>query len=74
MSETIYIWGAKSPSKGYKFHEQFPGQPLVRKREMAQRNAESFAMRLNQKSHMNITDWSPVVETREKWPGTSDLQ
>ena len=74
MSDTIYIWGARSPSKGYKFHEQFPGQLLVRQRSLAQRHAESFAMRLNQKNHMNINDWTPVVETREKRPGTSDYQ
>lgn len=74
MSDTIYIWGAKSPSKGYKFHEQFPGQPLVRQKSLAQRNAESFAMRLNQKNHMDINDWVPIVESREKWIGTSDYQ
>lgn len=74
MSDTIYIWGARSPSKGYKFHEQFPGQPLVRTKSLAQKNAESFATRLNEKSHMNINDWLPVVETRQKWIGTSNIQ
>lgn len=74
MSDTIYVWGARSPSKGYSFHEQFPGQPLVRNRSLAQRNAESFATRLNQKNHMNISDWVPMVETRQKWIGSSDIQ
>ena len=72
MSDTIYVWGAKSG--GHKFHEMNPGQKLVTDRNLAQRFADSFATRLNAANHMQKNDWQPVVESRTKLPGTSDLQ
>ena len=74
MSETIYIWGARSPSSNQKVHEMNPGQKLVTDRNLAQRFADSFASRLNANNHMQRNDWQPVVESRTKLPGTSNLQ
>lgn len=74
MSETIYLWGARSPSKGFHFHEMNPGQPLVTNKQLAWRFAESFATRLNEKNHMQINDWVGLVDERQHRPGTSNLQ
>lgn len=74
MSETIYIWGARSPSKGIHFHEMNPGQPLVTNQQLAWRFANSFATRLNERNHMQINDWVEIVDERERRPGTSNLQ
>ena len=74
MSEIIYLWGARSPSKGYHFHEINPGQPLVTNNALAWRFANSFATRLNEKNHMQITDWVGIVDERERRPGTPDVQ
>ena len=74
MSDTIYVWGARSASSSQKFHEMNPGQKLVTNRELAQRFADSFASRLNANRHMQRTYWQPIVEYRTRLPGTSDLQ
>ena len=74
MSETIYIWGARSKSSNHVFHEMNPGQKLVTDRNLAQRFADSFATRLNAGNHMQKNDWQAVVEVRTRLPGTSDLQ
>lgn len=74
MSDTIYIWGARSKSSNHVFHEMNPGQKLVTNRSLAQRFADSFATRLNANNHMQKNDWQPVVENRSRLPGTSDLQ
>ena len=74
MSDKIYIWGARSASSKQKFHEMNLGQKLVTDRNLAQRFADSFASRLNVNKHMQRTDWQPIVEVRERLPGTVDYQ
>ncbi len=58
-----YIVMAYSPSKGHKLRELQLESPAIRTQADAQRFAESFAQRLNQRRHMDCTDWTPRTST-----------
>lgn len=74
MTYTFFMWGARSPSTGQFLNEIHPGQDLVRDYGMAERFAETFALKLNTNRHMHTDDWVGYVEEKEHRDGTPDVQ
>jgi hypothetical protein len=54
---------ARSPSTGHRLRELQLESPRITTRAQALMFAESFARRLRDRQHMNVTDWQAQIDT-----------